>query len=518
MRIDQELIEEIGRCAADPLRHVRLAFPWGEPGELERFSGPHDWQADILASIGKHLRSANRYEPLKIAVSSGRGIGKSALISMVAHWAMSTCDDARVIVTANTETQLATKTWPEISKWFRRSINNHWWVPTATRICARDKAHADTWRIDRETWSENNVEAFRGLHNLGKRMVFIFDEAAGIPDVIWRAAEGSLTDENTEMIWLAFSNPSQNTGSFRECFGRLKHRWVTRQIDSRKVPGTNKEEIKRWIEDYGEDSDFCRVNVKGEFPRAGSTQFIAGDVVSEARKRQCVPTGFKVLSVDVARFGDDQTVIGLRQGLHFKVLEKLRGMDVVQVAQRVMYQMKTHVPRSTVIDGDGIGAGVVDIVKLYMAEWFKANAPCRLHEFHGGSSPKDPEMYFNRRAEVWGMMRDWLNAGQIPDDAELESDLTGPQYFFSNKNQIQLEKKEDMKKRSLASPDIGDTLAMSFDPNPAAKTRKEALTEVREERIAEAENMTEVHLAHLKYQADLKKSKGPVKRGLRWQR
>src|ERR1039458_1186404 len=89
-----------------------------------------------------------------------------------------------------------------------------------------------------------------------------------------------MTDENTEIIWLAFGNPTQNTGRFRECFGKFKHRWKTFQIDSRTVEGTNKEQINKWIDDYGEDSDFVRVRVRGEFPRAGSSQFIASDVVA----------------------------------------------------------------------------------------------------------------------------------------------------------------------------------------------------------------------------------------------
>lgn len=476
MRIDQELIEEIGRCAADPLRYVKLAFPWQEPGELEDSAGPRTWQREVLETIGAHLR-ANRYQPLQIAVSSGHGIGKSALIGQVIAWAMSTCEDCRVALTANTEAQLRTKTWPEVSKWFRLALNSAWWNVTATSITVKEKAHERVWRTDAIPWSENNTEAFAGLHNKGKRIVVIYDEASAISDRIWEVTEGALTDEGTEIIWLAFGNPTKNTGRFRECFGRYKHRWATKQIDSRTVDGTNKEQLNKWITDYGEDSDFSRVRVRGEFPRAGSTQFISGEVVSLARKRQCEPTGFKVLSVDVARFGDDQTVIGVRQGLNLRVVGKMRGADTVEVGRIVCHLIKVEEPRLVVIDGDGIGAGVVDFVRHDMAAWFKKHAPARLHEFHGGAVPTDGDMYFNLRAEVWGRMRSWLTEGQIPDDAELESDLTGPEYFFSSKNQIQLEKKEDMKKRGLSSPDIGDMLAMSFTAIPAGKTRDEKFLE-----------------------------------------
>jgi hypothetical protein len=405
-----------------------------------------------------------RGQPCMVAVASGHGIGKSALVSMFIHWALSTCEDTKVIVTANTGTQLATKTVPEIHKWFRLAINAHWWEMKATSITVRDEAHKQLWRADAIPWSENNTEAFAGLHNKGKRILLIFDEASAIAESVWQVAEGALTDEDTEIIWLAFGNPTQNTGRFRECFGRFKHRWKTFQIDSRNVEGTNKAQIEKWIADYGEDSDFVRVRVRGEFPRAGSSQFIPADVVSSCRKYvaeayQGLP---KILSVDVARFGDDQTVVGYRQGRKSAILAKYRGMDTVQVAERVIEFMERENPDATVIDSDGIGAGVVDQINF-------RGFGRRLFEFHGGQSADDAAAYFNSRAEVWGRMREWLMAGaEIPDDPELEADLTGPEYGFSNKQQIQLERKDDMKKRGLSSPDCGDMLAMTFSVKVAA--------------------------------------------------
>jgi len=321
----------------------------------------------------------------------------------------------------------------------------------------------ESWRGDFVTWSDHNTEAFAGLHNQGKRLILIFDEASAIGDKVWEVAEGALTDKDTEIIWLAFGNPTQNTGRFRECFGRFKHRWKTFQIDSRTVEGTNKEQIQKWIDDYGEDSDFVRVRVRGEFPRAGSSQFIASDVVAAARNYKSEGHGSlpKVLSVDVARFGDDQTVVGIRQGREFRILSKYRGLDTVQVAERTIEWVQKEKPDATVIDGDGIGAGVIDQISH---RGFRNG----LFEFHSGAAANDAAAYFNRRAEVWGTMRDWLKAGaQIPDDPEIEADLTGPEYGFSPKSQIQLERKEDMKSRGLSSPDCGDCLAMTFSVNVA---------------------------------------------------
>lgn len=464
----QALIEDIADMTHDPRGFVDYAYPWGEQS-LEGSKGPRAWQAEIQDYIAQHLQNpATRHQPCLIAVASGHDIGKSAEISMIANWAMSTCEDCRVTVTANTGTQLATKTVPEVTKWFKLAINADWFEVKSESITSREPGHEKLWRADFVTWSERNLEAFQGLHNKNKRILVIFDEASGIPEPVWTATEGVLLDEDTEIIWLAFGNPTQNTGRFRECFGKFKHRWKTFQIDSRTVEGTNKQQIDKWIADYGEDSDFVRVRVRGEFPRAGSSQFIPSDVVAACRRYraegyQSLP---KVLSVDVARFGDDQTVIGTRQGRKAVILGKYRGKDTVWVAEQIVAFMEQEEPDAIVIDADGIGAGVID--HLTHRGYAK-----RLFEFHGGQPANDAAAYFNRRAEVWGTMRSWLQSdAEIPDDPELEADLTGPEYGFSNKQQIQLEKKDDMKKRGLGSPDCGDMLAMTFAVKVAAPKPK----------------------------------------------
>lgn len=456
-------------CEHDPVGYSKAFWPW-ETDKLPS-PGPRVWQEEILGYIGKWLEDpATRHQPCRVAVSSGHGIGKSAFMGMLMNWAMSTSAGCRIVATAGTGMQLATKTVPEVSRWFRSSLASDWFDVRATSIRAISTSAPESWRADFVTWSDHNTEAFAGLHNQGKRLILIFDEASAISDKVWEVAEGALTDKDTEIIWLAFGNPTQNVGRFRECFGSRAHRWKTFQIDSRTVEGTNKEEIAKWVADYGEDSDFVRVRVRGEFPRAGSSQYIPSDVVARARTYQAA--GYeslpKILSVDVARFGDDQTVFGLRQGRKFRILEKLRGKDTVFVAERLIHWQKEEAVNATVVDGDGIGGGVIDAVK-------HRGFGVRLFDFHGGQAANDCNMYFNRRAEMWGAMRDWLVAGaEIPDDAELGDDLVTPEYYFSNKQQIQLEKKDEMKARGFRSPDCGDTLAMSFSVTVAAPKPKEA--------------------------------------------
>lgn len=464
---EKRLAEFIIQDKHDPLRFAQTAYQWGK-GDLKDSEGPRKWQRETLNTIGIHLRNpATRFTPLLLSVASGHGIGKSSLISMIIHWAMSTMVDTKVLVTANTEKQLLTKTWPELSKWFRLAINSHWFKVTATAVYALDKDHERTWRADAIPWSENNTESFAGMHNQGRRIIVIFDEGSAIDDKIWEVVEGALTDESTEIIWIAFGNPTRNSGRFRDCFGRLAHRWKNRQIDSRTVEGTNKPQIDQWIDDYGEDSDFVRVRVKGEFPRAGSMQFIPGDTVEAARKREPEAKLYDplVMGVDVARFGDDQTVICLRRGRDAKSVPwvTLRGADTMQVAARVAAMADQYKPDAIFVDGGGVGGGVID--RLRMLKYHVIEVQFGAAADKSISTSDGDVVYANKRAEMWGSMRDWLKGGMIPDSNDLAAELTCVEYgyaFKHGKEAILLEKKSDIKKRGLESPDLADALAITF--------------------------------------------------------
>src|SRR5258707_373059 len=209
-----------------PLDSANSPYPWGE-GELAESKGPRKWQGKILCAIRNTVQSKNRFQPCLISVASGKGIGKSALVAMVINWGMSTCGDCKIVVTANTGTQLDTKTQPEVAKWTRLSFNSHWWDVKATSLTSRQPKHEREGRTHFIPWSKENMEAFSGLHNQGKRLIVIFDEASSIHDTIWTNTEGTLTDESTEIVWLAFGNPTRPSGKFRECFGKSKAHWQT---------------------------------------------------------------------------------------------------------------------------------------------------------------------------------------------------------------------------------------------------------------------------------------------------
>jgi hypothetical protein len=326
-------IAEVLKYQHDPLGYVRAMFPWGEKGTpLERHPGPRDWQVDLLREIGEHLQNPEtRHKPLLIARASGHGIGKSALVGMVCQWAMSTCANTRAVVTANTEKQLLTKTLPEIGKWFRLAFNSAWWRPTAMGVFSQDPQAEKSWRLDATSWSENNTEALAGLHNQGSRIIMIMDEASAIADKVWEVGEGVLTDEDTEIIWLVFGNPTRNTGRFRECWRKFRALWRTKQIDSRTVEGTNKETLAKMVETYGEDSDIVKIRIRGQFPAQSAKQFISTTDVDAARARHLRPEQYnfapKILTCDPAWEGDDTLEIGLRQGLRFQILATIPKND-----------------------------------------------------------------------------------------------------------------------------------------------------------------------------------------------
>ncbi len=380
----------------------------------------------------------------------------SAFISMLINWGMSTCEDCKVVVTANTDNQLRTKTWPEIIKWSNLAITKEWFTCTATAMYSNDPGHDKRWRADAIPWSEHNTEAFAGLHNERKRIIVVFDEASNIADLVWEVAEGALTDEDTEIIWVAFGNPTRNTGRFRECFRKYKHRWKCAQIDSRTVEGTNKQQLQKWVDDYGEDSDFVKVRVRGIFPDASELQFIPTGLTDEAMKR--VVTAAQVahapviIGVDPAYSGVDDAVIYLRQGLHSKVLwAGNKTTDDLIMAKRIADFEDQYQADAVFIDF-GYGTGLKSIGDGWGRTW-------QLIPFGGGST--DPQM-LNKRGEMFNACKTWLKLGGALDDQETADDLSAAEYKVRVDGKIVMEPKEDIKERLGRSPGKGDALLLTF--------------------------------------------------------
>ena len=462
---DGMLADDMGAFFYDPLGWVMYAFEWGY-GDLEGYDGPDEWQRLELEAWGESIR-ANNFDGItpvdayRSATSSGHGIGKSALSAWVTLYIMSTRPHSKGVVTSNTSDQLRTKTWGELGKWKKRCITGHWFEYNNGKgnMNMFHKEHKETWRVDGQTCREENSESFAGLHAANSSPWYLFDEASAVPDKIWEVAEGGLTDG--EPFWFAFGNPTRNNGRFHDCFTRYAHRWKNKTVDSRKAKMTNKTLIGQWEKDYGEDSDFFRVRVRGMFPRASDLQLISSEWVANAMR--CEPyygmDDALVCGIDIARGGADNNVVRFRRGLDARSFPVIRvpgseSRDTTLFIAKAVTVIQELKPDAVFVDSTGVGGPVADQLRRLMPEMVVIDI--------GFANTAPDRHYANMRTYIWWRLRDMLKSGlAIEDDSALERELTSPEYTHNARDQIQLEKKSEIKKRLGISPDDADALALT---------------------------------------------------------
>lgn len=486
---DEVLADEIGKLYADPLGYVMFAFPWDTEPSIQvvrlpdkyrrRFPncefGPDLWACEMLDDIGARIaergfNGRDPVEPLRYATLSGHEIGKSAFVAWLTKFILDTRPYSKGSLTAITDEQLRTKTWAEVGKWHRISLTEHWYDYSSSRgnMSLVRRGHPE-WRADARTCREEKSESFAGQHAPTATSFYIFDEASGIPTKVFEVREGGLS--SGEPMVFDFGNGTRNSGAFyEECSGKLRHRYITRSIDSRSVAITNKSKIAQDAEDYGEESDFFRVRWRGLFPERGHSQFISGEDVLAAMAREVTPdpTSPLVLGVDVARFGQDDSVVWPRRGRDARLFppESYRGLDTVQLTRKVTdkyhYFASLGLPPAMIfVDGGGVGGGVVDQLR-------SLGYPVMDVQF--GSKPSDPGRYRFLADEIWGRMREGIKGGGLAlprRDSEIGTriydDLTQREYgFMVGGQRLHLETKDDMKSRGLPSPDFGDALALTY--------------------------------------------------------
>jgi hypothetical protein len=483
---DEELVDKVAEYVDDPLGFVYFAYPWKEPGPLEEYDGPDTWQCELLEDIGREVRrrgfdGLNAVLPIRQAVSSGHGIGKSTISAWLVNWIMSTRPNSQGTATANTFLQLQSKTWPAILKWTRLCITSHWFELGLQKIFA--KAAPESWFVTAQTCRRENSESFHGQHAARSTSWYLFDEASAIPDEIWAAAEGGLTDG--EPMIFAFGNPTRNSGQFhRVVFGSERDRWRHKIIDSRTVRFTNKTLIEEWIHDYGEDSDFVRVRVRGVAPRAGELQFIDQERVWQAQQRvaSSFPDDPIIAGFDVAgRVGMFNVPVGhsdsgARREPHgsgaWNVIAFRRGMDArsippVRIPGEATRDRSVMMAKLTEILSDKRPERKVAMMFVDSAfgapyvELLRTMGYDNVREISFGA-PSPDRHQANMRAYMWNKMKEWLLRGAIPSDITLETDLTGPGYHLNRSEQLVIESKADMVKRGVASPDYADALCLTW--------------------------------------------------------
>lgn len=468
--IQSALATEIARFYDDPLGYVQCVFPWGIPGtDLERAEGPDSWQTAALIEIGEEVKKRafdghTPVAPLRMVKSSGHDIGKTTFAAWIINWIKDTRPDSVGTVTANTFTQLETKTWAAVQKWAKLALTREWWEITASKIYSKQPDKRETWFVACQSSNEENSEAFAGQHSKFSTSYYVFDEASAIPDEIWKVAEGGLTDG--EPMLFAFGNPTRNSGMFYEtCFGSRRHRWNHGSIDSRSSGISNKETIQEWLQDYGEDSDFFRVRVRGLPPNASENQLIPRDLVEGAQKRNgsALDDDPLVCGVDVPDGGSAWFVVRFRRGIDARSIPPIR----IPGARIDRPQM---IAKCAELLANGVGGR--KIAAMFIDSAFGSPIVERLHvlghqqvhEVNFGSVKTPDQHFHNMRAYMWGkQMKDWLGRGMIDkSDTKLAVDLMAPGWHLNNRDQLLLESKADMMKRGQPSPDDGDSLALTF--------------------------------------------------------
>lgn len=425
---------------------------------------PDKWQCAVLQDVA--IKS-------KISVRSGQGVGKTALESWVCIWFLTCRPYAKVIATAPTMQQLYDVLWAEVAKWLNNSLVKNMLKWTKTKIYMI--GDEERWFATAKTATKpENMQGFHEDH-----MLIIVDEASGVADPIMEAILGTLSGEDNKLLMCG--NPNRLEGVFYDSHNADVDKYATHHVSSYDSTRTNKDNIDMLLRKYGRDSDVARVRIYGDFPKGALDSFISMETVDYAMKTEFDKNYFsdvKILNlgVDVARFGDDSTVLSPKIGDYWFDVEKYSKQDTMVTVGRIIQCCKKYMKKYSNIkkcivkvDDTGVGGGVTDRLKEVIRE---EHLPIKVIPINNGESADD-DYYFNLGAELWGSLKVVLEDNMsnvlqgkpplihLPRNDELIKQLSNRKYKITSKGKIQLESKEDMKKRGLGSPDIADAVVLA---------------------------------------------------------
>lgn len=445
--------QRIRAWRADPVLFVRECLR----------AEPDAWQVEVLQAIAQRQR---------VALKASKGPGKSTVLAWVGWWWLATRPHPKVVATSISGDNLRDGLWSELSRWQQRSAfltaAFRW---TAERIVAND--HPQTWWASARQWSHSadasqQANTLAGVH--ADHVLFLVDEAGGIPDAVVAAAEAGLANadpaKGTEAKLVIAGNPTHLEGPLYRACTRERALWWVKEIsgdpdDPSRAPRISAEWAREQIAKYGRDNPWVLVNVFGQFPPGQSNALIAVEEANQAARRVLHERDYRdevrVLGVDVARFGDDRSVFFPRQGRVAFTPRVLRNVDTMTLASQVALVIDEWAPDAVFVDVTGVGAGVVDRLRQL------GYGAVAIGIDNAGKPVSAETKFLNRRIEMWWKLASWLRAGAcIPDDAELLSELTAPTYAFNAQGKLVLESKADLKARGLPSPDKADALALTF--------------------------------------------------------
>lgn len=420
---------------------------------------PDDWQKQFFRDV---------VESNRVSVKSGQGVGKTGCEAILLLWFLSCFPNAKVVATAPTRRQLQDVLWAEVDKWLSRSpvlSQTLKWTKTYIYMVGHEKRWFATAR------TANKAENMQGFHELN--MLFLVDEASGILEPIMEAILGTLSGPNNKLVMCG--NPTKTSGTFYDSHTRDRAIYRCITVNSEDSPRTNKENIAALARKYGKDSNVYRVRVKGEFPLQEDDVFISLALIEQAVMTEPDQTGRISMGVDVARFGDDETIILTKVGNRVEMPVIRHGQDLMRTVGDIVITYRRLLEEhplytgsiACIIDDTGLGGGVTDRLRevkaeqnLFRLQIVPVNA--------GQAVPKvGAQNYANITTFMWGTVRDLLEERQISlvNDNELVAQLSVRKYSINSSGKLALESKDDMKKRDIDSPDRADALALAcFTP------------------------------------------------------
>lgn len=425
---------------------------------------PDDWQKEALMDLAKNRR---------VSIKSGQGVGKTGIEAVAFLWFLTCFPYPRVVATAPTRQQLHDVLWSEVAKWMAKS-------PLLSKILKWTKTYV--YMVGQEKrWfavarTATKAENMQGFHE--DNMLFIVDEASGVADPIMEAILGTLSGINNKL--LLCGNPTKASGTFYDSHTRDQKLYCCHTVSSEDSPRTNKESIQLLIKKYGYDSNVVRVRVRGLFPKEDADVFIASELVEQCSRKIFElkdQSPFVILGVDVARFGDDETIIVRNLQGKISLQKKYRGQDLMKTVGWIVreyhkieeeapdYKGKIYIN----LDDTGLGGGVTDRLrevkkeqKLNRMVIIPINAAERI-EIDTKEGKEAAKYYDDLMTHMWAVLRDLLEQKQVEleDDAELFGQISCRKYTMASNGKLKLESKKEMKKRGLDSPDRADAVVLS---------------------------------------------------------
>lgn len=404
------------------------------------------------------LLEAYRRRDRRIAKRTGHRVGKSTSVAWIIVHHIICRFPQKTLVTAPTSPQLFDALASEVKACINR-------LPDALKELLEVqvesillRASPDESFVSFRTAKAETPEAMAGMHS--ENMLLIGDEASGLSQPVIDAMSGSLADPNATMILIG--NPVRTSGSFFDAFHKLRSIWTCFHTSSLGHPNVSGEDIEAKKLEYGEDSNRYRVRVLGEFPAGDEDTCIPFELVESSLRRDVRPLLVKeIWGVDCARFGNDTSALARRKGNTLvKPVEEKKGWDTMRLAGWVKSEYDDmaldNKPSEILVDSIGIGAGVVDRL-------MELGLPAR--GINVSESPSIfTDRYLNMRAELWFTGKDWFQAKDcnLNGDEALGAELVGPRFKYTSSGKIQVESKDDMKKRGVKSPNRADAFLLTL--------------------------------------------------------